>query len=139
MVVHLFESFRITSETRQLQHFFPTLDTFFYYVEIQWIRGMPISIWNVYQRDDLLRTTKICEGWYSNWKHQLGNSHPNIWGVIMGLKKQERNQKVKLRKAERGEPPVPQRRKHRKFNSRVRRLKDALENNLIDVFAIGPK
>ena len=56
-----------------------------------------------------------------------------------GPEKQERNQKMKLRRAERGEPPAPKRRKYRNFNSRVQRLKDALENNLIDIFLYWTK
>ena len=102
-----FGCFRINSENHQLQQLFPTLDTFFHYVENQWIRGMPFSFWNVYQRASLLRTTNLCEGWNSNCKHRLGNSSRNIWGVIMDLKKKNEIKKVNLEKSEEENPRSP--------------------------------
>ena len=113
---------------------YPKTQDFFKYVENQWIRGVPIQIWNVYRRDGIARTTNTCEGWNSNRKRQLKENNRNLWGVLTALKIQERNQKVKFRKSEQDEAPPPQRRRYRDFNLKTQRLIDAFENNLINVF-----
>ena len=51
----------------------------------------------------------------------------------MALKIQEKSQKVKFRKIEQGENLPPQRRKYRKLNMKIQRLKEALQNNFISV------
>ena len=41
-----------------------------------------VSTRDVYDRDGPTRTTNICKGWNSNWKHQLGKKQQKHLGCI---------------------------------------------------------
>ena len=123
-VTSLFQGFSTTSDVERI--LLIRFEQFFDYVERQWIFGTNIDIWNVYHREGPTRTTNICEGWNSNWKHQLGKNSKNIWGVIPALKIQEKNQKVKFRKVEQGETAPIQRKRFRDFNKKISEVEGCL-------------
>ena len=79
-VTSLFQSFRPISDVRRILLINSQFEQFFKFVERQWILGTSVDIWNVYDRDGPTRTTNICEGWNSNWKHQLGKNQQKHLG-----------------------------------------------------------
>ncbi len=58
----------------------------------------PIALWNCYAAtlEDLPKTNNAVEGWHNSFNKLLGAAHPTIWKFIMGLKKEQSLNELKI-------------------------------------------
>ncbi|CAF3085475.1 unnamed protein product [Rotaria sp. Silwood2] len=64
-----------------------TLHQLFLYFENQWMKNIPLVLWNANGYSH--RTNNICEGFHNRLNHRLQRSHSNIWSFIKCLQGEE--------------------------------------------------
>ena len=105
---------------RRLIRRYPGLARLTRYFENTWLNGpFPLVMWNVYNRQCRLRTTNAVEGWHHRWNERVARVRPNIWYLIICLKKEEAVIHRAIRKIRRNAPPPRQIRKYRRLNELI--------------------
>lgn len=77
-------------------------------------------------------------GFHSRWNKQVGQAHPSLWTVIRRMKKEGKRTEVALDKAMRGDRPPKIKRKWRRMDRRIIRLRTSLQeggHNLAEYWA----
>ncbi|XP_072175117.1 uncharacterized protein [Diadema setosum] len=68
----------------------PRMNEFINYFQDTWIGGrFPIRMWNVHQQRR--RTNNDVEGWHNAFNRLVRKFHPNIWELIVALRKEQAN------------------------------------------------
>ena len=99
---------------------YPALARLNRYFELTWLNGpFPIQMWNVYDRHLRLRTTNTIEGWHHRWNNVVARIHPNIWYLIICLKREEAVVHRAIRKIRANRPPPRQIRRYRRLNELI--------------------
>ncbi|KAK9512669.1 hypothetical protein O3M35_001043 [Rhynocoris fuscipes] len=97
------------------------------YFESTYITGVrgrdavfPIRIWNHFEAAaaGLPRTTNCCEGYHNSLRALFHCSHPGVWDLLEGLKKDMAIHSKTLADADDGRPQ-PKRKKYETLNSKV--------------------
>ena len=116
---------------RRLIRRFPALARLNLYVEQTWLNGpFPLPLWNVYNRPLRLRTSDACEGWHHRWNTRVARVHPNVWYLLIALKREEVVIHRAIRNYRRNRRPQPQRRAYRLLNERIQQLKTEYTRNV---------
>ena len=105
---------------RRLMRQYPALLRLTRYFEMTWLNGpFPLRMWNVHDRHPRLRTTNAIEGWHKRWNNLVGRVRPNIWYLIVCLKKEEAVVHRVVRKIRANRPPPRQIRRYRRLNELI--------------------
>ena len=104
---------------RRLIQRYPALAQLTRYVEL-----------TVYNRPVRLRTTNMIEGWHKKWNDMVARVRPNIWYLIISLKREEGVINRIIRKIRRNRPPPPQLRKYRRLNELIVLYKTEYQNQV---------
>ena len=83
----------------------------------------PPFLWNqkLAAANGIARTTNAVEGWHFGIQAFFSGSHPSIWKVLVGLRKDSVTQKKILLQARAGEN-FPKRKKYREINEKVQKV-----------------
>ena len=126
--------FRNAADTQRVIARYPNLNRLFDYLEMFYLnrqgRGFPPAMWNVHRRDMDERTNNAVEGFNAKWNRRVGTRHPNIWSFIKFLKDQQVSTEQLGERLVRGEPGAPRRKKWRRLERRIQRLKERLTGNV---------
>ena len=89
----------------------------------------PPFLWNqsMAAASGIARTTNAVEGWHFGIQSFFSGSHPSIWKVIAGLRKDSAMQKMIILKAHTGEN-TQKRKKYRQINMQVKKIMAEYEN-----------
>ncbi|XP_041474641.1 uncharacterized protein LOC121423350 [Lytechinus variegatus] len=99
----------------------PRIDEFNDYFQDTWIAGhFPVSMWNVHGVDR--RTNNDIEGWHNAFNRLIAKHHPNIWELIMALKKQQSMVSAMRLQIQAGENLAVRQRKYVRLNQRLQIL-----------------
>ena len=79
------------NSTKNMVSEFPAFAEILRYFYRTWIVTFPVSMWNVFERPEKIRTTNVCEGWNNAWNRKNLQRKPNFWGSLRYLKREERN------------------------------------------------
>ena len=110
---------------------YPALARLTRYFENTWLNGpFPVQMWNVFDHHPRLRTTNSVEGWHHRWNNLVGRVRPNLWYLIMCLKKEEAVIHRVIRKIRANRPPPRQLRRYRRVNHRIIQLKQEYNTNI---------
>ena len=116
---------------RRLFRRYPALNRLTRYVEFTWLNGpFPLLMWNVFDRHPRLRTTNAVEGWHHRWNRNVARIRPNIWYVIISLKREEAHIHRVIRKIRANRPPPPQIRRYRQLNNLILLYKQEYMQNI---------
>lgn len=120
-----------TPRNRRLIRRYPALARLNLYFERTWLNGpFPMLLWNVYDRPLRLRTTNTCEGWHNRWNDMVARIHPNIWYLLVCLKREEVAVYRAIRRFRANRRPPPQRRRYRLLNERIYQYKTEYLRNI---------
>ena len=89
---------------------------------------LPPFLWsqNLAAANGVARTTNAVEGWHFGIQAFFSGSHPSIWKVLVGLRKDSVTQKKILLQARAGEN-FPKRKKYREINEKVQKVMSQYE------------
>lgn len=81
----------------------------------------PPEIWNQYTAtlDGRPRTNNAVEGWHNAFRQTVGGSHPTLWRLITGLKKEEGLNAFRFSQMVAGHPPPQKKKKYEDLDSRI--------------------
>ena len=90
-------------------------------------RGDPTfarDVWNMYTRtqNELPRTNNNVEGWHRGIQFHINACHPNIWKFLDVIKREENLTRVKITQCLGGHPNIPQKKKYRDCNVRIKNI-----------------
>ena len=120
-----------TQRNRRLIRHYPALARLLRYFEMTWLNGpFPLALWNVYNRPLRLRTSNVCESWHKRWNGIVARIHPNIWYLIICLKREEIVIHRVIRKIRSNRPPPPQIRRYRMLNELINQYKTEYLRNV---------
>ena len=110
---------------------YPALLRLTRYFEFTWLNGpFPMRMWNVHDRHPRLRTTNAIEGWHKRWNSLVGRVRPNIWYLIVCLKKEEAVVHRVIRRIRANRPPPRQIRRYRRLNELILLYKREYQTNV---------
>ena len=75
------------NSTKNLVSEFPAFAEILRYFYRTWIVAFPMSMWNVFERPEKIRTTNVCEGWNNAWSRKNLQRKPNFRGSLRYLKR----------------------------------------------------
>ena len=76
------------------------------------------------------RTNNAVEGFNAKWNRRVATRHPNLWCFVKFLKDQQVTTEQLAARLDRGEPGAPRRKKWRRLEARIQRLKERLTGNV---------
>ncbi|KAK5854116.1 hypothetical protein PBY51_015213 [Eleginops maclovinus] len=123
------QNFRImitSRHTTRLLRAHPALDDFIQYIEQTYVGDnalFPPAVWNVFGRGSDNRTNNRVEAFHHRWNTGVERRHPSLWVFIRRLKDEQRRLETQCGIAERGDPAPQQRRKWRRLDERLQRLR----------------
>lgn len=91
-----------------------------------------VDVWNQYDnvKQCLHRTNNFVEGWHNGFNRLLGATHPTIWKVIDGLKKQQTITVIKIEQFRRGDDFINKHTKRKvSADSRIKNLADKYDGS----------
>jgi len=113
---------------------FPALRDFFVYFQRNYLDGnFSPQMWNVYSRTMELRTNNAVESYHNRRNRVVGVRHPSLSTFIRILKDQQSVTNVKMRAIQNLEPAPLSRRKWRRLESNINRLKERYDNGEVNI------
>ena len=104
----------------------PALNRFFGYIERTWVNRnarFPPRLWNVFRRQMEFRTNNAVESYNRKWNDIVGVRHPSLFLFIRSLKNQQVIHETEKQNMLNGLPPPLRRRKWRRLEERIDRVK----------------
>ncbi|PIK45758.1 hypothetical protein BSL78_17398 [Apostichopus japonicus] len=127
---------RTDPETERLEAQYAPLTQFLaYFQETYGVQYVPTQTWNVHNRDMTCRTNNAVE---TDGNREVGQAHPSLWTIVRRMKKEGKRTEVAIEKAMRGDQPPKIKRKWRRMERRISRLRTSLQDgghNLAEFWA----
>ena len=116
----------------------PAIQQFLDYVTTTWVDTMvarfPVEIWNQFDNIQGSRTNNELESLHSAINRQMSRPHPNIFGLIEVLQREQEKFEHEHRLLQAGGALPKQRPAYRRITERLVRLRERLLNNEIEVY-----
>ena len=129
-----FHSLRLDQQTRVISRQYPVLRHWLLYVENTYINGnWPPNVWNVFDRNMSQRTNNNIESYHHTLNSDVEVHHPSLWVFIRKLKDQQVRSKHTIRNAHNGQEPPRRKRKWRRLENKLIRLKQDYNDGARDI------
>ena len=103
------------------------------YYKATWLDGeFPPRMWNVHAEGT--RTNNRVEGWHSRLNKAIGCHHPNTHRLVDSLKVEQAATEMTVTRARLGEAPPPRRRRYRRLDRRLDRLRGQYGQGLLTIW-----
>lgn len=90
------------------------------YFEQQWLVNVPLTMWNVHNKD--IRTNNDCEGWHHRFNKLVNKHHPNVWHIFKCIVEEQSATEVLLCQISAGQCVKNPLRKYTACNKRLQKL-----------------
>ncbi|PIK33717.1 hypothetical protein BSL78_29475 [Apostichopus japonicus] len=136
----LYRNLHTDPEAERLEAQYAPLTQFLAYFQETYMVGnmFPPQTWNVHNRDMTCRTNNAVESFHSRWNREVGQAHPSLGTIVRRMKKEGKRTEVAIEKAMRGDQPPKIKRKWRRMERRISRLRKSLQDgghNLAELWA----